>query len=105
MTILKNSQYVIGNSSTGIREAPVYGVPSVNIGTRQFGRFKSESIVDCDTDKKSILDAISKVKSFAIQNPSYNFGDGKSFERFMEIIKKDTFWDCPKQKFFVDANV
>ena len=39
LTLLKNALAIVGNSSAGIREAPVYGVPVVNIGTRQMNRF------------------------------------------------------------------
>src|SRR5207253_3046033 len=46
LTLLKHAQALVGNSSSGVREAPVYGVPSVNIGTRQLNRYSYPSIVD-----------------------------------------------------------
>ena len=46
MSFLKHSQFIIGNSSTGVREAPVFGVPAINIGSRQTGRNSCESIND-----------------------------------------------------------
>ena len=46
LTFLRNSEYIIGNSSAGIHEAPIYAVPTINIGTRQENRFSHETIFD-----------------------------------------------------------
>ena len=51
---------VIGNSSSGIIEAPAFGTPSVNIGDRQKGRLRAASIIDCEADEGSIQQAIAK---------------------------------------------
>ena len=50
LTILKNSDFIIGNSSAGIREAPYFGVPTINVGTRQHNRSNSNSILNIDFD-------------------------------------------------------
>ena len=57
------SEAVIGNSSSGLLEAPYVGVPTVNIGARQRGRLRSESVVDCEDTTDSILVAIAKARS------------------------------------------
>ena len=54
-TLLKNSQIIIGNSSVGVREAPFLGVPSINIGSRQFRRAEAKSIKNVDVFKNRIL--------------------------------------------------
>ena len=51
---------IIGNSSSGIIEAPSLGVPTVNIGNRQHGRIRSNSIIDCDYNIKNIKISINK---------------------------------------------
>jgi UDP-N-acetylglucosamine 2-epimerase len=49
---------VVGNSSSGIVEAPAAGVPSINIGDRQLGRLRAASIIDCPADPAAILAAL-----------------------------------------------
>ena len=51
---LQNSMFIIGNSSSGIKEAPFFGVPSINVGTRQFGRASLESISNVKFNKKKL---------------------------------------------------
>lgn len=63
LSALKYAAAVIGNSSSGIVEAPAFGVPSVNIGNRQEGRLKASSIIDCIVMEDSIRDAIGRALS------------------------------------------
>lgn len=58
LSLLKHSVGVIGNSSSGIVEAPIYKIPTINIGNRQSGRLKAKSIIDCIPKKSDIVDAI-----------------------------------------------
>jgi len=101
LTLLKNSQFIIGNSSSGIREAPVYGVPTIDIGTRQLNRSKAESIVNSSTNEYTIIDAIKKVQGLKFPQ-SYEFGKGNSIELFYDIISDKAFWETSIQKQFVD---
>ena len=105
LTILKNSDFIIGNSSAGIREAPYYGVPTINVGTRQNNRSHCHSILNVDYDSEKIISAIKKVKK--IKKKKINlFGDGKSTEKFYQIIKKDkNIWDNNTQKYFKDHKI
>lgn len=57
-SLLKYSSGLIGNSSSGIIEVPSLKVPTINIGSRQLGRAKGETVIDCDADVKDILRAI-----------------------------------------------
>ncbi len=98
--ILKNAKYLIGNSSAGIHEAPVIGLPSINIGTRQENRFIHETIINCNDNTMEILSAIDKVKTMGNVNPSNHFGDGKSKEKFMKYILGNDIWETPRQKVF-----
>ena len=52
LTLLKNSNFIIGNSSSGIREAPVYGVQTINLGERQKNRTDNNSIINLKFEEK-----------------------------------------------------
>ena len=101
LVLLKNSKYIIGNSSASIREAPHYGIPTINIGTRQTKRALSKQIVDCSYDKNSILDSINKVATIEIV-PEKRFGDGSSSQKYFEILQSSSFWGTCQQKIFMD---
>lgn len=101
LTLLKNSQLIIGNSSAGIREAPAYGVPSINIGTRQNNRAYAKTIINCGYEKEDILLALSQLASLPKQ-ASMQFGKGNSDVEFYNILKNNSIWDTPKQKIFND---
>ncbi len=58
LSAMRHASAVIGNSSSGIIEAPACNIPTVNIGTRQKGRLRAASVLDCAADHKSIYDAI-----------------------------------------------
>lgn len=102
LTLLKNAQYIIGNSSAGIRETPVYGVPSINIGTRQSGRHQCESIVSVGGNFLEICKGIQKVHMMKSLKPQYPFGKGDSASKFLTILKQDALYKIPRQKKFYD---
>ncbi len=91
-SVMKHSSAVIGNSSSGILEAPFLGVPTVNIGSRQEGRIKPESVIDCKPDyesiKKAILKAISKDFREKIKNIKNPYGDGTAHVKIKQILKE-----------------
>lgn len=101
LVLLKHAQFLVGNSSAGIREAPYYGLPVINIGTRQTNRSNSEDIVNCDYTSVSISNALSQIKNHNPQ-PVELFGEGNSDKLFYDIIKSEEFWSISKQKTFKD---
>ena len=103
LQLLKNADFMIGNSSAGVREAPHFGVPTINLGTRQKNRVSFPSITNVDFDETKILNAIEDIDSQSCEKASI-FGDGNSAEKFYEILQKQEFWKMAKQKFFVDLN-
>lgn len=103
LVLMKHSKAVVGNSSAGIREAPFYGIPTVNVGTRQSGRTNNPDIIHTSYKKEDIIEGILKAGSQK-NAPRVLFGDGKSDEKFIDIISKDLFWNIPKQKIFTDSN-
>jgi len=102
LTLLKNSQFIIGNSSAGIREAPYYGIPIINIGTRQQNRAIHADIIHSDYTKIGIDAALSKISSYQVQNSIDDFGKGNSAELFLKSLQKDDIWQLNHQKQFRD---
>lgn len=101
LTLIKKSQYMLGNSSAGVREAPFYGLPSINLGSRQHGRSAAESIIHCDESRSEIIAMIELAKKSQI-SPSQEFGDGNSDRLFIEALTKKSVWATSKQKVFND---
>jgi UDP-N-acetylglucosamine 2-epimerase (hydrolysing) len=100
LTLLRHATAIVGNSSAGVREAPVYGVPTVNVGTRQLNRHRCESILDVPDDSSAILDALNALPSAVV--PSLHFGRGDSAKRFVEALTQLELWNTPRQKQFYD---
>lgn len=102
LTLLKNSNCIIGNSSAGIREAGYYGIPAIDIGTRQQGRYnlkEHQNIQWVTENSDAICDALIHRDDYRKQ--SFGFGDGKSTERFMKILSDEELWNKSLQKKFV----
>ena len=100
LTLLRNALAIVGNSSAGIREAPVYGVPVVNIGTRQMNRFKYLAIVNVAEDKGAILHGMRNLpKSIP---PSNHFGSGGTAKLFIAHLHDLKVWTTRRQKQFQD---
>lgn len=105
LTLLKNAEFIIGNSSAGIREAGIYGVPVIDVGSRQNGRYDHaavKNIIHVGEDEGQIIKAINSVDSYRYR--SADFGRGDSTEAFLQIIKKEDFWDIDIQKRFRDLD-
>ncbi|MFH1282265.1 MAG: UDP-N-acetylglucosamine 2-epimerase [bacterium] len=92
LSTVKYVDAVIGNSSSGIIEVPTFGVPTVNIGDRQKGRIRAESIIDCEPSNKTIKLAVKKalsrefkIRCGRVQNI---YGDGNAAGKIYKILKK-----------------
>lgn len=99
LTMMENATFIVGNSSAGIREAPIYGIPTVNVGTRQTGRSKNPGIINTGYDKNDILAGIKKATQLQLE-PISLFGNGQSDVLFYEIVSSGSFWKTSKQKTF-----
>lgn len=102
LTILKNSDFIIGNSSAGIREAPYYSIYSINLGSRQHKRDTNTFIINVDFDKKEIVQAINKATEKTNKKSIRNFGSGNSSELFLETLLDNNLWKTNNQKEFHD---
>ena len=101
LTLLKNADFIIGNSSSGITEAEIYNIPTINLGSRQKNRTSNNNIINIENQKDEILDAIAKVDGMEIKS-SFSFGDGKSTNRFFNVISNDKIWNVSLQKQFIE---
>ena len=103
LSLLKNAEFIVGNSSAGIREAPAYGVPCINIGSRQQNRASSSFICNVPEDSEQILTGISGTELIAVK-PEYTFGKGSSAEKFLDLLSSPAFWVISRQKQFRDLD-
>lgn len=101
ITLMRNCDVFIGNSSAGVREAPHFGVPSVNLGSRQRNRADAPSIVNADIEPGGVKEAVTRAGTLPRIYTS-QFGDGRSAERFHDALRSAELWERPVQKFFVD---
>ncbi|MGL2966837.1 UDP-N-acetylglucosamine 2-epimerase [Flavobacterium sp. XGLA_31] len=102
LTLLKHSKFIIGNSSAGIREAPYYGIPIINIGTRQQNRALHADIINVDYEADSIKKALKKIDTHQVMEVAHSFGKGNSAELFLESLSDEKIWSINHQKQFRD---
>ena len=106
ISVLKNSEAIIGNSSSGIIEAPSLKIPTVNVGNRQKGRLRAKSVIDCVGTLKSIDFAVKKAISKEFKDSLINFRS--PFERkltSLNIVKELEKYDDHSRNSFYDLEV
>ncbi len=104
LTLLKHSQFIIGNSSAGIREAPYYGIPIINIGTRQKNRAVHADIINVDYTTMSIEEALKNIDKKEFNKAITDFGQGNSAQLFLEVVEDNAIWQINHQKQFRDID-
>jgi UDP-N-acetylglucosamine 2-epimerase len=85
---LTHCDMIVGNSSSGLYEAPSFKIPTVNIGDRQTGRIKAASVIDCAPRRDAIAAAIQKgfeSDCSGVKNP---YGDGRAAERIVDVLAR-----------------
>ena len=91
-SLIPHCEFVIGNSSSGLIEVTYFKIPTINIGDRQKGRIRHESVIDVDYTVESIQTGIEKAmsKEFRenLKNMQYKFGDGTAAKKIVDILKK-----------------
>lgn len=107
LSVLKLSDGIIGNSSSGILEAPSLGIPTINIGNRQKGRMQAKSVLNVEVNSDEILAALQQTKNENfieslndIENP---YGDGNTTAKIMKVLNQTDF-SLLKTKKFYDIN-
>jgi UDP-hydrolysing UDP-N-acetyl-D-glucosamine 2-epimerase len=100
LSAMKHCDLVIGNSSSGIVEAPALGKATVNIGERQDGRLKASSVIDCPEESSAIVSAIEKALSpefqALVKNTESLYGDSDTSRRIVAFLKQANL-TAPKQ--------
>jgi UDP-N-acetylglucosamine 2-epimerase len=93
---------VIGNSSSGIMEAPSFNLPTINIGDRQARRMRAQSVIDCAATPAAIQEAIHRGLSLDCSGFDNPYGDGRAARHIVDTLAKI---DTPRsltRKSFVD---
>ena len=101
--LLRNAQVLVGNSSAGVREAPYFGLPSLDIGTRQNLRNKAPSITNCTAFDQTKISNFFKTEWGKKYTKDSSFGVGDSSINFKKILLDKKIWGLPLQKVFFDA--
>ncbi len=105
LSALKYSEFALGNSSSGIIEAPALGIPTVNIGERQSGRLMADTIVQCKPEKELILEAMDEAAVMP-HRVSTLYGDGETSSKIVAILKNFLFYNkINLKKRFYDINL
>ncbi len=95
---------VVGNSSSGLMEAPTFKIGTINIGDRQNGRLKVKSVIDCEPTKESIKESINTLYSKDFQNilPSVDnpYGKGNATEKIIAVLRDDPIPKELKKEFY-----
>jgi len=108
LSALQHVDAVVGNSSSGLLEVPTFRKPTVNIGDRQRGRIKAQSVIDCKPDVESINAAIdialSPAFSASIKNIQNPYGVGNASEKIIDVLKKTEYKGLLKKQFY-DLNI
>ncbi|WP_286152669.1 UDP-N-acetylglucosamine 2-epimerase [Sporofaciens musculi] len=90
LSAVKYSRMVIGNSSSGLIEAPSFHVPTINIGDRQKGRIRADSVIDCLPEKKDILRAMKRAEDTGFRKGLVNmdnpYGNGETSDKIIKIL-------------------
>ena len=104
LSILQYVDAVVGNSSSGLTEAPSFKIGTINIGDRQKGRIKSSSVIDCEPKKNSILKALTKLYSpkflHTLKTSVNPYGDGHASQKIIHKIKKVNLDTLLKKSFY-----
>lgn len=104
LSLLQYVDAVVGNSSSGIVEAPLFGIGSINIGNRQKGRICGESIINVPPKKGNIYQAIRRVQSAdfkdGLKSLSHPYGTGGTAARIKDILKQVKLEGLTKKRFF-----
>lgn len=103
LRLLKESDFIIGNSSAGVREAPYYNVPTIDIGSRQDNRSQAKTIKRISHNREEILKAIKNSQQNKEELTDISeFGTGNSDQLFLDLVNSENIWKVNCQKQFQD---
>ena len=103
LSALQHVDFVIGNSSSGLLEVPSFKIGTINIGDRQRGRIKSESVIDCLPERNSIKKAINKIYSIEFQklleNVKNPYENGNASKKIAKVLRSVSLENILKKNF------
>ncbi len=109
LSAVKYAKFVIGNSSSGLIEVPSFKIPTINIGDRQKGRLMASSVICCEPTQSEIEKAVTKALSpefrMIASKTTNPYGDGKTSEKIVKIIKRVFSKPIDLKKKFYDLKV
>jgi GDP/UDP-N,N'-diacetylbacillosamine 2-epimerase (hydrolysing) len=104
LSCMQQVDAVVGNSSSGLAEAPSFAIGTVNIGDRQRGRLKAQSVIDCPPQRQAILAAIRTLYSadFRLSLPTTvsPYGDGGASQKILQVLQEHPLSDIFKKSFY-----
>jgi len=99
LSLVKYSSALIGNSSSGLVEAPALNIPSLNIGNRQSGRPTANSVLSCDATTKQISKALNNICMFK-KNKTISYKGKNKIKNILKILQKINLRDIKSKKFY-----
>jgi GDP/UDP-N,N'-diacetylbacillosamine 2-epimerase (hydrolysing) len=94
---------VLGNSSSGLTEVPSFKKGTINVGDRQLGRLRAESVIDCEPSQAEIKHALDVLYSLDFQHKlstvTNPYGDGGASNKVLEVIRDKDLSDLVKKRF------
>jgi len=103
LSVMRHVDAVVGNSSSGLIEAPAMQTATVNIGKRQRGRPLADSVVQCDVDREEIINAVKQAVAMDCSGASSPYGDGRATERIIAALDDIADFSALTDKRFVDV--
>jgi UDP-N-acetylglucosamine 2-epimerase (non-hydrolysing)/GDP/UDP-N,N'-diacetylbacillosamine 2-epimerase (hydrolysing) len=102
LSVMNLCDAVVGNSSSGLYEAPSLKTPTVNIGGRQAGRPKAVSVVDCPAERTAIVSAVRKAFDLDCSDVVNPYGDGEASGRIVRVLREMQDWQSLLRKGFYE---
>jgi GDP/UDP-N,N'-diacetylbacillosamine 2-epimerase (hydrolysing) len=104
LSCLKHCDGVVGNSSSGLTEAPSFHRGTINVGDRQRGRLKAASVIDCPANAAAIRDALQRLYSAefvaGLERTVSPYGQGGASERIVETLRSVSLSGILKKRFY-----
>jgi UDP-hydrolysing UDP-N-acetyl-D-glucosamine 2-epimerase len=103
-SLLRHVQVIVGNSSSGLYEAPTFDIPAVNVGDRQAGRLRATSVIDVAVERDAIRSGIERALATSWSGTVNPYGDGHATQRIMAVLRgvsnprtllRKQFYDLP----------
>ena len=102
LALMQHADVIVGNSSAGVREAPVLGTPSVTIGSRQRRRVSTPSVLEVEPERDAVVTALRRARALGRCAPVNGFGTAGARQRIVELLEGDAIWKLSRYKEFVD---